>query len=127
MKRSAMITLILSVATSTAAIAQSGGMGKMDMKDMNMQNHQGMKDMGHGESKASMATVHHATGIVKSSDPEKGKVVLAHGPVKSLNWPAMTMTFSVNDKALFNKLAADKKVDVAFVQQGSDYVITSVK
>jgi Cu/Ag efflux protein CusF len=39
----------------------------------------------------------------------------------------MTMSFAVKDKALLNKLAVDKKVEVEFVQQGKDYVITGVK
>ncbi|MDB5773703.1 MAG: hypothetical protein JWM42_4077, partial [Burkholderia sp.] len=38
-----------------------------------------------------------------------------------------TMGFAVNDKSLFDRLAVGKKVDVEFVQQGSDYVVTTVK
>ena len=47
--------------------------------------------------------------------------------MKDLNWPAMTMTFMVKDKALLEKLALDKKVEFEFVQQGKDNVITGVK
>jgi len=54
-------------------------------------------------------------------------VTLAHGPVPSLKWPAMTMGFGVKDKALLGKLAPEKKIEFEFVQQGRDYVITSVK
>ena len=39
----------------------------------------------------------------------------------------MSMSFSVKDKALLDKPAVGKKVDVEFTQHGSDYVITSVK
>jgi Cu/Ag efflux protein CusF len=39
----------------------------------------------------------------------------------------MTMGFAVKDKALLGKLAPEKKIEFEFVQQGSDYVITSVK
>jgi Cu(I)/Ag(I) efflux system protein CusF len=60
-------------------------------------------------------------------DPKAGTVTLAHDPVKSLKWPAMTMGFQVKDKTLLSKLAVDKKVEFEFVQQGKDYVITSVK
>jgi Cu(I)/Ag(I) efflux system protein CusF len=52
-------------------------------------------------------------------------VTIAHGPVQSLNWPAMTMNFLVKDKALLDRLSSGKKVDFEFVQQGRDYVITS--
>jgi len=54
-------------------------------------------------------------------------VTIAHGPIKSMNWTAMNMTFAVKDKALLDKFSQDKKVEFEFVQQGSDYVIKSVK
>ena len=76
---------------------------------------------------ADKSTVHHVAAVVKSMDAATGTVSLAHGPVATLNWPAMTMGFKVKDKALMNKLAKDTKVEVDFVQDGSDYVVTSVK
>lgn len=77
--------------------------------------------------RAQTAAAHEATGIVKSVDPAKNAVVLAHDPVKSLKWPAMTMPFTVKDRALLDKLQPGKKVHFEFVQQGKNYVITSVK
>jgi Cu(I)/Ag(I) efflux system protein CusF len=76
---------------------------------------------------AQSAAPHQATGTVKKVDPGKGVVTLAHDPVKSLKWPAMTMGFTVKDKALLDKLQPGKKVEFQFVQQGKDYVITGVK
>jgi Cu(I)/Ag(I) efflux system protein CusF len=76
---------------------------------------------------ASAATAHSATGVVKSVDRSKNTVMLAHGPVASLKWPAMTMSFAVKDKALLDKLKPGKKTEFEFVQQGKDYVITGVK
>ncbi|HET7595595.1 MAG TPA: copper-binding protein [Burkholderiales bacterium] len=70
---------------------------------------------------------HRATGVVKSVDRQQGKVTLAHGPVASLQWPAMTMAFAVQDRALLDKLSAERKVEFEFVQQGKQYVITRVK
>lgn len=78
-------------------------------------------------NKEAKATRHEAAGTVKSVDPAAGTVTLAHGPVNSLNWPAMTMGFAVKDKALFDKLSVGKKVDVDFVQQDGKYLITTVK
>lgn len=144
------LPLVLALSASSLAIAQSGGMQGMDMKNMDMKHYQEMKgmqgmdmqkcqemmndkdmksmDMGKPvQGKAAKATMHQATAVVKSVDSAKGTVTLAHGPVKTLNWPAMTMGFKVKDKALFDKLAMNKDVTVEFVQQGSDYVITSVK
>jgi Cu/Ag efflux protein CusF len=39
----------------------------------------------------------------------------------------MTMPFTVKDKALLEKLQAGNKVEFEFVQQGKEYVITTVK
>jgi Cu(I)/Ag(I) efflux system periplasmic protein CusF len=67
-----------------------------------------------------------AAGVVKKVDAASGKVTIAHGPVKSLNWPPMTMAFSVKDKQVLARLAPEAKVQFQFVRQGSDYVITRV-
>ena len=87
---------------------------------------QDMKDM-EKPSPSAAAAVHKATGVVKSVKPETGQVTLDHGPVPSLNWPAMTMAFGVKDKSLLSKLAVGKKVEFEFVQEGSGYVVTKVK
>lgn len=71
--------------------------------------------------------VHHVAAVVKGVDATNNSVTLSHGPVATLNWPAMTMGFKVRDKALMDRLAKDKQVEVDFVQDGSDYVVTSVK
>lgn len=115
MKRIAAFSLLAALAASGGAMAQSGEMKGMDMRD----------DQAHGPSKH--GTVHRTSGVVKALDSTQRKVTLAHQAVKSLNWPAMSMSFSVKDKALLDKLAVGKKVDVEFTQQGSDYVITFVK
>jgi Cu(I)/Ag(I) efflux system periplasmic protein CusF len=72
-------------------------------------------------------STHPATGVVKNIDAAKGTVTLAHDPINSLNWPAMTMGFQVKEKALFDKLQPGKKIEFEFVQEGKNYVITSVK
>jgi Cu(I)/Ag(I) efflux system protein CusF len=97
------------VCASTLSLAQSGG----------------MKDMPMNETKSS-AKSHHAVGVVKSVDADKGTVTLDHGPVASMNWPAMTMTFKA-DKKMLGKLAAGQKVEADFVQRGKDYVIIKMK
>jgi len=77
------------------------------------------------EKKDAKSAVHNATGVV--TKVEKNKVTIKHEPVRTLNWPGMTMAFIVKDKALMEKLAKDKKVDFEFRQEGRDYVVTSVK
>ena len=106
----------------TAAFAQAGEMKGMDMKGMDM------KDMSpSGMAKDAKGSKHTAKGTVKSVDSKAGTVMLDHEPVKSMNWPAMSMSFKVPDKVLMDKLARGKKVEVEFEQRGKDYVVTSVK
>ncbi|MFJ1471395.1 copper-binding protein [Massilia orientalis] len=116
-------------ATSCQDMMKGMNMKGMDMKNMDAKSCQDMMkgmDM-HQANKGSKMARHEAVGTVKSVDPAAGTVTLAHGPVKSLNWPAMTMGFAVKDKALFDKLSVGKKVDVEIVQQDDKYVITAVK
>lgn len=119
--------IALAIAT-TAALAQSGAMKGMEGKDTSMKG-MDMKD----KSGASMSgdeknqNAHHGSGVVKILDTKAGTVTIAHGPIKTMNWSAMTMTFKVKDKDLLDKLGVDKKVDFDFVKQGKDYVVTAVK
>ncbi len=109
--RSLMLALLLPAA---AAIAQQ----KMDdMKPMDT------------AMKPAVGTqmTHMAVGTVKKVDAKAGMVTFAHEPVKSMNWPAMTMAFKVKDKMLFDKLADGRKVEFEFAAEGKDYVLRSVK
>lgn len=81
----------------------------------------------HAMPDAKAPAANKASGVVKRIDPAKGTVTIAHGPVPELKWPAMTMPFQVKDKALFDKLAVDRKIEFEFVQQGSASVLTAVK
>lgn len=76
---------------------------------------------------AKIAQGYKATGVVKKVDAAKGTATIAHGPVKELSWPAMTMAFKVKDRALLDKLAVEKKVAFTLAQEGKDYVITAVQ
>jgi Cu(I)/Ag(I) efflux system protein CusF len=109
----------ISLSLAAVAHAQSDGMKGMDMKGMDMK---GMKS----EKKAA-ATVHQATGKVTKVDKAKAAVTIAHDPVASMKWPAMTMGFKVKNKALLEKLKSGENVEFSFVQQGKDYLITEVK
>lgn len=102
-----------------------GGQG-MDMKQMHARCQEHMKRDGKAPAKATAGKTHDAVAVVKQVDVAGGKVVLDHGPVDSLGWPAMTMGFVVKDKKLLGKLVVGQKVNVKFVQQGSQYVVTAV-
>jgi Cu/Ag efflux protein CusF len=106
------------------AHAQSGGMKGMDMKDGDM----GMKGMDmNKDKKAAAGTVHKASGKVTKVDQASGSVTIAHGPVASINWPSMTMTFKAKNKAMLQKVKPGDQVDFSFVQSGKDHTITEIK
>lgn len=116
MKRKiAVLTAIaMSIGSVPAILAQSRGMETgHDMKNT-------------GTQKAQTQT-HKASGTVTKVDRIANKVTIAHGPVQSLKWPAMTMNFLVKDKAVLDGLSSGRKVEFEFVQQGRDYVIVSAK
>ncbi|MGB5081875.1 MAG: copper-binding protein [Burkholderiales bacterium] len=76
---------------------------------------------------ADAKSTHKGSGTVTRVDRASGGVTIAHGAIQSLKWPAMTMAFGVKDRSLLEKLTTGKKVEFEFVQQGSDYLITSLK
>ncbi len=147
MKRLIVLSAVLALSIAMIPLSRAQGMGGMDMKDIDMskckdmmqgmdmskckdmmgKDKKGMEMKGMGADKKSEAKSHKGVGTVKKVDAAAGTVTIAHGPIRSINWPAMSMTFAVKDKALLGKFSQDKKVEFEFVQQGSDYVITSAK
>ncbi|HYC48237.1 MAG TPA: copper-binding protein [Burkholderiales bacterium] len=114
--------MIAAVVATSAGLAQAGETKARDTKPMEM------KDMSpSGMAKDAKTARHTAKGTVKKVDRPARSVTLAHEPVKSLDWPAMTMAFKVQDPGLFDKLGEGKKVEFQFEQRGRDYVITGVK
>jgi len=64
---------------------------------------------GHGQPAAAAATVT-GTGVVKKLDAKAGTVTIDHGPIKALNWGAMTMPFKLSDASLLSGLKVGSKV-----------------
>ncbi|HNI82019.1 MAG TPA: efflux RND transporter periplasmic adaptor subunit, partial [Rhodocyclaceae bacterium] len=74
------------------------------------------------------SVVHRAEGQVDGADAAAGTVTLSHGPVASLNWPAMTMDFAVANPALQAALKPGARVAVDFVERKpGEWVITAVR
>ncbi len=76
---------------------------------------------------AASATPHSGTASIRSIDPAQGTVSLAHGPIASINWPAMTMEFKLKDKTLAEGLRAGDLVAFQFIRSGRDYVVTDIR
>ncbi len=70
---------------------------------------------------------HKTEGTVDELDAKEGTVSFSHGPVASLNWPAMTMEFKVANPALLKTLKPGSRVGIEFVErQPGEWVITAV-
>lgn len=94
----------------------------MDMKDMNM-NGTDMKSM----QMEKTTNPHHGHGTVTKIDAANGMVTFSHGPIATLNWPAMTMGFKLKDAALVNGIKTGDSVDFDLVQSGNDYLVTRLQ
>jgi Cu(I)/Ag(I) efflux system protein CusF len=113
MKRISALSMAVILSMPAFALAQSSGDKGMDMK-------------GSAQDKPRAAGRHQTAAVVKAVDRNKGTVTLAHQAIASLNWPAMTMSFAVKDRNLFDKLAVGRNVKVELTQQGGSYVVTAV-
>ena len=77
-----------------------------------------------GPTSNAIGEVYSGTGTIQSISGDK--VAIAHGPIEGIGWPAMTMTFSA-PSGVMEGVKAGSKVDFSFRQEGSSYVLTSVK
>lgn len=110
----AALSAIAALSLGTTAYAQHAGHGQMTAEE-----HAKMMKGNSGSEK-----VTHATGIVTSVDPAKGTVTIAHDPIASKKWPAMTMTFKIS-KAVLGKVKAGQRVKFSF-EGDSAYTVTKI-
>ena len=64
-------------------------------------------------------------GEVRKIDREAGKLTLRHGPIASLDMPAMTMVFRVSDQKMLESVKEGDKV--RFLAARIDGAITLTK
>lgn len=83
---------------------------------------------GISSTKAATGVGHRAEGTVEEVDAKTSTVTLAHGPVASLQWPAMSMEFKVANSALLQDLKPGSAVAVEFIERGQgEWVITTAR
>ena len=71
---------------------------------------------------------HRGDGSIEAVDRARATVTLAHAPIASLKWPAMSMDFRVKDPALIRTLKPGQKIDFEFVDAGGgEYLIVRVQ
>lgn len=132
MKKITLAAIALALTLPTAGVfaqekMKKDGMNCMDMKGMDMKGmNMDCPDMSQKPAAGKQST-HTAKGVVKKIDAKTGMVTVAHEPVQSMNWPAMSMDFKVKSKVLLDKFAVGKKVDFEFVKDPNGYLVTAVK
>jgi Cu(I)/Ag(I) efflux system membrane fusion protein len=66
------------------------------------------------------------TGRITAVDPARGRLEMAHDPIPTLDWPAMTMPFEVADRALLKGLKQGQQVSFELARQGEGYGVVSI-
>lgn len=112
----AMIAVASTVITlSLSALAE-------DMPGMKMDGMQGMQM----EQETKQAQVANAEGTIKAIDTRKHTVTISHGAVPAVQWPPMTMAFSVTEEQMTGLKAGDR-VSFSFRLEGGKATIVSIK
>jgi Cu(I)/Ag(I) efflux system periplasmic protein CusF len=80
----------------------------------------------HGKHDAEQSSVL-ADGEVRKVDKSAGKITLKHGPIKSLDMPAMTMVYQVKDPAMLGQVKEGDKVRFSAEMRGSAMIVTRIE
>ncbi|RLY70566.1 Cu(+)/Ag(+) efflux RND transporter periplasmic metallochaperone, partial [Escherichia coli] len=68
-----------------------------------------------------------ATGEVKGIDLESKKITIHHDPIAAVNWPEMTMRFTITPQTKMSEIKTGDKVAFNFVQQGNLSLLQDIK
>lgn len=66
-------------------------------------------------------------GVVRKIDADAGKVTVAHGELKNLEMPAMTMIFRVADEAMLARLNAGDEIEFIADRRNGKLTIIELK
>jgi Cu/Ag efflux protein CusF len=105
------LALLLGFALAGGAAAQ--------MKDHDMKGMGGMSMQQPADAPAD--------GEVRKVDKSAKKITLRHGPIPSLEMPAMTMVYRVEDPAMLDQVKAGDKVKFSAEKLGEALTITKIE
>lgn len=66
-------------------------------------------------------------GEIRKVDKDAKKITIKHGPMPSLDMPAMTMVFQVKDPALLDKVKPGDKVMFGAEKVGGAFTVTQIE
>ncbi len=108
-------------AVASTVFALSFSAHAQDMPGMKMDGMEGTQI----KQEAKQAPVSNAEGTIKAIDTTKHTVTISHGAVPALQWPPMTMAFSVAQDQL-SGLAPGDRVSFSFRLEGNSASIVSI-
>ena len=68
-----------------------------------------------------------ATGVIESIDMDSKKITIAHEAIPAVNWPPMTMRFTITPQTQLNNVKDGDSVDFTFVQQGNLSLLQDIR
>jgi len=110
------------IAVASTIVTLSFSAMAEDMPGMKMDGMEGMQM----KQESKQTPVANAEGTIKAIDPAKHTVTLAHGAVPAVQWPPMTMAFSVAEDQLVG-LSVGDRVSFSFRLEGGKATIVSIK
>ncbi|QXZ14675.1 copper-binding protein [Pseudomonas sp. AO-1] len=110
------------IAIASTIVTLSFSATAEDMPGMKMDGMEGMQM----KQESKQTPVANAEGTIKAIDPAKHTVTLAHGAVPAVQWPPMTMAFSVAEDQLAG-LSVGDRVSFSFRLEGGKATIVSIK
>lgn len=110
------------IAVASTVFALSLSAYAEDMPGMKMDGMEGMQ-MKQETKQTPVAT---AEGTIKAIDPTKHTVTISHGAVPAVQWPPMTMAFSVTENQMTGLIVGDR-VTFSFRLDGGKAAIVSIK
>jgi Cu/Ag efflux protein CusF len=96
------------------------------MKDKDMTSGQGMQGMPMGKNMPCSNQTAQGTGVIEAIDTAKGTVTIKHQAIKSIDWPAMTMTFKADPPSLLQSIRVGEKVNFTLHPDGKDSIVTAM-
>lgn len=81
----------------------------------------------HHPNPAAQAAQPLASGEVRKVDKAAAKITIRHGPIASMDMPAMTMVFQVKDKAMLEQVKPGDKIRFDAEKAGGAYVVTRME
>ena len=63
---------------------------------------------------------------VRKVDKDGARITLKHGEIKNLDMPAMTMVFTVKDKAMLDKLQPGDKIRFKAINDAGKFTVTEI-